>query len=80
MNDNLIYDIPKNKGEENSIRRAKQFFSHRWYPLWEVGKNDKNYLYPARNGAENTVEYTGLAYSSARVENKLSSSQVSFVV
>ena len=71
MNDNLIYDIPKNKGEENSIRRAKQFFSHRWYPLWEVGKNDKNYLYPARNGAENTVEYTGLPYSSARVENKL---------
>jgi hypothetical protein len=76
MNDNLIYDKPCCKGQENCVKRARQFLFHKWSPLWECGRTDikfnRYYRYPARNSVINRdAEIVGLPYSSVRVEDKI---------
>ncbi len=74
----MIYDQPKNKGQENVILRAKQILSYTWVPCWEMGQNDRKFYYPMKNGVENNKICEGIPYSSSRVENKFVGDDISF--
>ncbi|MBE6606901.1 MAG: hypothetical protein E7635_07715 [Ruminococcaceae bacterium] len=80
MQDNLIYDKPRSKGEENAIKRAHQLLNTKWTPIWECKFNEEKYVYPAKSGRKfsEAEGYTGLPYSSTRVLDKIVGLDISF--
>ena len=72
MERNLRYDMPASQGEKNVLRRIQQLLHVRWAPLHEYRENDREYIWPVREGENrnSAAGYTGIPYSSCRVEDK----------
>jgi len=66
----MIYDTPKSNGVAAVIERARQLHGLHWKPARSIVKNDKKYMQYDASGIDDTNEYDGGPYSSARVDGK----------
>jgi len=74
----LTYDIPASRGMENVLKRAAQLVELRWSPASPLKTNSRGYVQVASEPSPGLPYYSGVPYSSVRVEDRFVGLDVSF--